>query len=281
MYRILDRLPSKYRDVIILFELEGASGEEIAELTGRKLATVWVHLHRAGRFLEALRTKRGRSMKQLHFADRWVARGDDGGPEARAGALLRQAFQREPLEARRLDAIRARLRRARRRPQRRHWMLRLAISLALVASGGALTAAAQRYLRWTAPAQPAPPPRAAPAAPQRPARTRTSVPPAPPADPAPAPLDEPMPLDEVALPSYATAASPSVARRPAAFERAPVTPPPLAPAPQAPSSLAEESALIAEALRKLRQGDDAPARSRSSAHTSSGFRAARSPPRRR
>jgi RNA polymerase sigma-70 factor, ECF subfamily len=60
VYRILDRLPDKYRDVLILFELEAASGEEIAELTGRKLATVWVHLHRARtRFLEELTRETG------------------------------------------------------------------------------------------------------------------------------------------------------------------------------------------------------------------------------
>jgi RNA polymerase sigma-70 factor (ECF subfamily) len=47
VYRLLDRLPEKYRNVLILFELEGLSGEEIAQLTGRKLATIWVHLHRA------------------------------------------------------------------------------------------------------------------------------------------------------------------------------------------------------------------------------------------
>ena len=55
VYRILDRMPDRYREVLILFELEGASGEEIATLTGRKPATVWVHLHRARqRFLEEL-----------------------------------------------------------------------------------------------------------------------------------------------------------------------------------------------------------------------------------
>jgi RNA polymerase sigma-70 factor (ECF subfamily) len=47
VYRIFDRLAEKYRRVLILFELEGLSGEEIAALTGMKLATVWVHLHRA------------------------------------------------------------------------------------------------------------------------------------------------------------------------------------------------------------------------------------------
>jgi RNA polymerase sigma-70 factor (ECF subfamily) len=60
VYRILDRLPDKYREVLVLFELEGASGEEIAALTGRKLATVWVHLHRARRqFLEAMNRETG------------------------------------------------------------------------------------------------------------------------------------------------------------------------------------------------------------------------------
>jgi RNA polymerase sigma-70 factor (ECF subfamily) len=46
VYRILDGIPDKYRTVLILFELEGLSGEEIAQLTGTKLATVWVWLHR-------------------------------------------------------------------------------------------------------------------------------------------------------------------------------------------------------------------------------------------
>jgi RNA polymerase sigma-70 factor (ECF subfamily) len=60
VYRILDRLPEKYRAVLILFELEGTSGEEIAARTGRKLATVWVHLHRArGRFLEEMKREMG------------------------------------------------------------------------------------------------------------------------------------------------------------------------------------------------------------------------------
>jgi RNA polymerase sigma-70 factor (ECF subfamily) len=47
VYRVLDRLAEKYRRVLVLFELEELSGEEIAALTGVKLATVWVHLHRA------------------------------------------------------------------------------------------------------------------------------------------------------------------------------------------------------------------------------------------
>ena len=56
VYRILDRMPDKYRTVIILFELEELSGEEIAALTGLKLGTIWVHLHRAReRFLVEVR----------------------------------------------------------------------------------------------------------------------------------------------------------------------------------------------------------------------------------
>jgi RNA polymerase sigma-70 factor (ECF subfamily) len=46
VYAALDQLDEKYRSVIILFELEGLSGEEIAALTGRPLGTVWIHLRR-------------------------------------------------------------------------------------------------------------------------------------------------------------------------------------------------------------------------------------------
>jgi len=63
VYSALDRLAEKYRTVVILFELEGLSGEEIASLTGTNLATVWVHLHRGRRLLKAhyreLAAKRG------------------------------------------------------------------------------------------------------------------------------------------------------------------------------------------------------------------------------
>lgn len=46
LYRILDGLPEKYRRVIILFELEGLSTEEIAQLLGTRQATVRVWLFR-------------------------------------------------------------------------------------------------------------------------------------------------------------------------------------------------------------------------------------------
>jgi RNA polymerase sigma-70 factor, ECF subfamily len=61
VYRILDRMPDRYRTVLILFELEEMSGEEIAALTGIKQTTVWVHLHRArARFLTEMRRALGK-----------------------------------------------------------------------------------------------------------------------------------------------------------------------------------------------------------------------------
>jgi RNA polymerase sigma-70 factor (ECF subfamily) len=55
VYRALDRLREPYRSALILFELEGLSGQEIAELKGCNVATVWVWLHRArAQFLKQL-----------------------------------------------------------------------------------------------------------------------------------------------------------------------------------------------------------------------------------
>lgn len=47
VYRILDRLPERQRQVLILFELEELSSEEIGELMNAKAATVRVWLFRA------------------------------------------------------------------------------------------------------------------------------------------------------------------------------------------------------------------------------------------
>ncbi len=61
VYRMLDRMPDKYRTVLILFEIEEMSGEEIAALTGQKESTVWVRLHRArARFLDEMKRDLGR-----------------------------------------------------------------------------------------------------------------------------------------------------------------------------------------------------------------------------
>jgi RNA polymerase sigma-70 factor, ECF subfamily len=47
LYRLLDQLTEDQRTAFILFEMEGLSGEEIAEITGVNVSTVWVRLSRA------------------------------------------------------------------------------------------------------------------------------------------------------------------------------------------------------------------------------------------
>ena len=46
LYAALDRLPDDYRTALILYEIEGMSGEQVAELVGVQLGTIWVRLHR-------------------------------------------------------------------------------------------------------------------------------------------------------------------------------------------------------------------------------------------
>ncbi|HKU44824.1 MAG TPA: RNA polymerase sigma factor [Polyangiales bacterium] len=47
LHRVLDKLTGVRRTAFILFEIEGYSGEEIAELEGIPLATVYTRLHHA------------------------------------------------------------------------------------------------------------------------------------------------------------------------------------------------------------------------------------------
>jgi RNA polymerase sigma-70 factor (ECF subfamily) len=47
VYRALDAMNDRYRTLVILFELEKLSGQQIAELLGMSLDAVWVTLHRA------------------------------------------------------------------------------------------------------------------------------------------------------------------------------------------------------------------------------------------
>lgn len=57
---VLARLSERDRTLLALFELEGLSGAEIAELTGAKESAVWVQLHRArARFLKELEAVEG------------------------------------------------------------------------------------------------------------------------------------------------------------------------------------------------------------------------------
>ena len=53
VYQVLDGLKQTQRTLLILFEMEGHSGEEIAELLGIRLETVWVQLHRARQKFQA------------------------------------------------------------------------------------------------------------------------------------------------------------------------------------------------------------------------------------
>lgn len=85
VYRLLDDLPDKYREVFILFEIEGLTGAEIGALTGLNLTTLRVRLHRArARFMANLRAQVGDD----HRAEEGGASREDGGIEA-AAALAR------------------------------------------------------------------------------------------------------------------------------------------------------------------------------------------------
>jgi RNA polymerase sigma-70 factor (ECF subfamily) len=55
LYRALDRLPESYRTVLVLYDLDGRSAEEVGGLLGLAPNTVWVRVHRArAKLLEAL-----------------------------------------------------------------------------------------------------------------------------------------------------------------------------------------------------------------------------------
>jgi RNA polymerase sigma-70 factor, ECF subfamily len=46
VYQVLDQLDEKYRTALILFEMEGLTGQQIAEVTKTSLSNVWVRLLR-------------------------------------------------------------------------------------------------------------------------------------------------------------------------------------------------------------------------------------------
>ncbi len=47
LYRVLKSMGPKQRASLVLFEIEGYSGEEIARLEGVSVATIWTRLHKA------------------------------------------------------------------------------------------------------------------------------------------------------------------------------------------------------------------------------------------
>jgi len=53
VYSVLDRLSEKKRSVFILYEIQGMSGEEIAQIVGCPLKTVWTRLFHARREFQA------------------------------------------------------------------------------------------------------------------------------------------------------------------------------------------------------------------------------------
>jgi RNA polymerase sigma-70 factor (ECF subfamily) len=55
---VLDLLPFKQREVVVLYELEGLDGAEIAELAGIPINTVWTRLHHGRKKFEELMRKR-------------------------------------------------------------------------------------------------------------------------------------------------------------------------------------------------------------------------------
>lgn len=60
----LDALSAKKREVFVLYELEGMSGEEIAQLVGCNVATVWTRLFHARREFEARARAQGLNLDE-------------------------------------------------------------------------------------------------------------------------------------------------------------------------------------------------------------------------
>ncbi len=46
LYRAMDGLPEKQRTALVMFEIDGLAGEEIARLVGCSIDNVWVRIHR-------------------------------------------------------------------------------------------------------------------------------------------------------------------------------------------------------------------------------------------
>jgi RNA polymerase sigma-70 factor (ECF subfamily) len=62
LYALLGKIREARRSAFILFEIEGFSGEEIAQIQGVPLNTVWTRLHHARKDFFALAAKQHRSL---------------------------------------------------------------------------------------------------------------------------------------------------------------------------------------------------------------------------
>jgi hypothetical protein len=163
-----------------------------------------------------------------------------------AARLLHQAKRPQPLSPAELAVIGARLPRPSitRAP---HWFWRVATAVFLLLCGGALMAGTLRLLRPTPATLPA---KQAPVVP-KPPRARVAARPGLPQVP---PVEVP-PVDEAAAAKAPAAASRPTRNVAPAIEIAPPPAPP--PSTPAPSALREETALVASALHRLREGNDA------------------------
>jgi RNA polymerase sigma-70 factor (ECF subfamily) len=57
VYRVLDEMRETHRTVLVLAEMEGFTAEQISAITGLRVGTVWVRLHRARAEFSALARK--------------------------------------------------------------------------------------------------------------------------------------------------------------------------------------------------------------------------------
>lgn len=196
--------------------------------------------------------------KRTPIRERWTAKPPGASDEAVAGAMLRSAAVVRPFGANEMAEVGARLR-SKERFRPRPLALQLAIAASLVLFGGVLSAAVSHVLR--APSHdkrdlPVAPPASKPVRHASLGSSRSALVISP-ALAAAEPLPEPAPpatRPVVMRPNRAVA----MRERTEAVAPAPVIEPPLAPPPAAgPSSLAQESRILARAIAELRQEGDA------------------------
>jgi RNA polymerase sigma factor (sigma-70 family) len=63
--RLLSKLPGSMRDTLVLFEIEGFSGEEIAEIQSIPINTVWGRIHKARKRLSAYSGRLAKAERRL------------------------------------------------------------------------------------------------------------------------------------------------------------------------------------------------------------------------